>query len=62
MLQTLFKLFGQTKRNGKKNQGDYDLVFELHFNAANTIANGCEAIYYYFNKKTKHLFVFSCLK
>ena len=28
----------------------YDLVIALHFNAFNTVANGCEAFYWYSNK------------
>lgn len=38
-----------------KRTKQYDLVFELHFNAANGLANGCEALYYFENKKTKHI-------
>jgi len=47
--------FGYTsmvKRNAvKMNKKDYDLVIELHYNAATPIANGTE-IFYYFSNKT----------
>lgn len=36
-----------------KRTKDYDIVFELHFNAANGNAEGCEALYWYNNLKTK---------
>jgi len=34
---------------------DYDLVLELHFDAATPKAHGCHAIYYFDNKKAKEL-------
>jgi len=34
---------------------DYDLVLELHFDAATPKAHGCHAIYYFDNKKAKDL-------
>ncbi|QIG62342.1 N-acetylmuramoyl-L-alanine amidase [Tenacibaculum phage JQ] len=40
------------KATAKKTK-DYDLVFELHFNASNGLGNGCEALYYFTNKNTK---------
>jgi N-acetylmuramoyl-L-alanine amidase len=44
------------KRNAvKMNKQDYKLVIELHYNAASPSANGCEALYYFRNKKTKKL-------
>lgn len=45
------------KRNAKKlNKKDYDLVLELHFNAAESRqANGCEALYYFKNKRASKL-------
>lgn len=33
----------------------YDIVFEVHFNASNGIGNGCEALYYHTNEKTKEI-------
>lgn len=41
---------------------DYDIVFEVHFNAANKQADGCEALYYKGNDKTKHISNFFCLE
>lgn len=38
-----------------KKTKDYDVVFELHFNSANTRANGCEALYFYTNNQTKRI-------
>lgn len=35
----------------KINKVDFDLVIELHFNAASESANGCETLYYYNSKK-----------
>ena len=35
------------------NKKDYDLVVELHFNAFNKIANGCEAVIFKGNKNTE---------
>ena len=35
------------------NQKDYDLVVELHFNAFNKIANGCEAVIFKGNSYTE---------
>ena len=44
------------KRNAAKiNKGDYDLVIELHYNAAAPEANGCETLYYFKNKEGKKL-------
>ena len=34
---------------------DYEIVFELHFNAASPSAEGCEALYYHGNEKAKAL-------
>jgi len=34
---------------------DYEIVFELHFNAASPSAEGCEALYYDGNEKAKAL-------
>ncbi|MCM8906825.1 N-acetylmuramoyl-L-alanine amidase [Tenacibaculum finnmarkense] len=34
---------------------DYDVVFELHFNKFNTKANGCEALYYLSNDKSRQI-------
>ncbi|AXG70432.1 N-acetylmuramoyl-L-alanine amidase [Kordia sp. SMS9] len=50
------------KRNAKKiNTGNFDLVLELHFNAAESKqANGCEALYYFKNQKGKRLADFFC--
>lgn len=42
------------KDTAKKTKG-YDLVVELHFNAANGSANGCEALYYYNNLETREI-------
>ena len=40
---------------------DYDLVFELHFNAAESSqANGCEAYYYFNNQTSKTLAALFC--
>lgn len=49
--------FGYTarQRDTAKKTKNYDLVFELHFNAANGSANGCEALYYYKNKEAKSI-------
>lgn len=42
------------KRNADKmNRKDYDLVIELHYNAASPQANGCEVFYYFTNKTGK---------
>ena len=38
-----------------KNTQFYDLVFECHFNAANTKAQGCEALYYHGSKSGKNI-------
>ena len=38
-----------------KRTKDYDLVFELHFNSLDSIASGCEALYYYKNNQTKYI-------
>lgn len=48
---------GYTSRQKEmaKKTRDYDLVFELHFNAANKLAHGCEALYYYANEKSRKL-------
>jgi len=43
----------------KLNKFDFDLVIELHFNAATPQANGCETLYYFNSKKGKqfaHIF------
>lgn len=37
----------------KVNKGNYDLVVELHFNAASPAANGTECCYYFNSKKGK---------
>ncbi len=34
---------------------DYDLVFELHFNASNGSAKGCEALYYHRNETARKI-------
>lgn len=49
------------KNTAKKiNSRGYDLVIELHFNAATPSANGCETLYYYNSKKGReHAFNFS---
>lgn len=39
----------------KLNKKNYDLVIELHYNAASSSANGTECFYYYTNKKGKRL-------
>ena len=48
---------GYTSRQKEmaKKTRNYDLVLELHFNAANELANGCEALYYYRNEKSRKL-------
>lgn len=44
------------KRNAlKMNRKNYDLVLELHYNAATPQANGCEVFYYFNNKEGKNL-------
>ena len=43
----------------KLNKFNFDLVIELHFNAATPQANGCETLYYFNSKKGKefaHIF------
>lgn len=43
----------------KLNKFNFDLVIELHFNAATPQANGCETLYYFSSKKGKefaHIF------
>tara|TARA_R110000868_G_scaffold239781_1_gene494264 strand:+ start:263 stop:805 length:543 start_codon:yes stop_codon:yes gene_type:complete len=43
----------------KLNKFNFDLVIELHFNAATPQANGCETLYYFNSKKSKefaHIF------
>ena len=47
--------YGYTKMvqkvSDKINQGKYDLVIELHYNAASPSANGCETLYYFSSQK-----------
>jgi N-acetylmuramoyl-L-alanine amidase len=44
----------------KLNTKNYDLVIELHFNAATPQANGCETLYYFQSKKGReYAFKFS---
>ncbi len=43
-----------------KNTKEYDLVFELHFNAANGKAGGCEALHYFRNDKASLVCDFFC--
>jgi len=49
---------GYTKRiketASKLNKVNFDLVIELHFNAATPQANGCETLYYFNSKKSKN--------
>ena len=51
------KISGYTKRikntASKLNKVDFDLVIELHFNAATPQANGCETLYYFNSKKSR---------
>ena len=46
-----------TKRQKKASYelSDYDVVFELHFNAANSKAKGCEALYLKGNDTSKDI-------
>lgn len=50
------------KKNARKiNKGRFDLVLELHFNAAaSKRANGCEALYYFNNWHAKELAEYFC--
>jgi hypothetical protein len=41
--------------NTAKKINDFDIVFELHFNASNGIANGSEALFYFANPKGKEI-------
>lgn len=42
------------KRTADKiNSKNYDLILELHYNAASPLANGCETLYYFASKKGK---------
>ena len=45
-----------TRRTASRiNKGDYDLVLELHYNAAHPSAHGAEALYYFRNPKAREL-------
>ena len=50
-------ILGYTKRvkstANRLNKYPFDLVIELHFNAATPQANGCETLYYFNSKKSK---------
>ena len=41
---------------------DYDLVFELHFNASNGTAHGCEALHYHRNETARKICFAFCEK
>ena len=45
---------------GKKTS-EYNIVFELHYNAASPQANGCEALYYFSNNEGKAIAEEFCL-
>jgi N-acetylmuramoyl-L-alanine amidase len=38
-----------------KMTADYDVVFELHYNAAHPVANGCEAVHWFANSEGKYI-------
>lgn len=52
--------YGARQRAMSKKTKDYDIVFELHFNAATPSANGCEALYYYSNNEGKKICLDFC--
>jgi len=47
----LSRSYTQRQKSMAKLTKDYDLVFELHFNASSPLANGVEALVYYSNRK-----------
>ena len=47
------KSYTQRIKNTAKKLDDYDLVIEMHFNAATPQANGCETLYYFASEKGK---------
>lgn len=47
--------YGARQRAMGKRTANYDIVFELHYNAASPQANGCEALYYFSNKEGKRI-------
>ena len=51
---------GYTSRQKEmsKKTRDFDIVFELHFNASNGTAHGCEALHYHLNDTAKKLVKF----
>lgn len=51
----LLRGYNTRQKSMAKKTADYDLVFELHFNSSDGDASGCEALYYYRNKKTLKL-------
>jgi len=48
---------GYTSRQKEmaKKTKDFDIVFELHFNASNGTANGCEALHYHLNETAEKI-------
>jgi len=61
-------IFGYNSRQRAmaKKTKDYDVVFEVHFNSFKGETQGCEALYYHTNEKTKDIcdkfcFVYSSL-
>lgn len=49
--------YGYTTRQKEmaKKTREFDIVFEIHFNAANGSAHGCEALYYNLNETAKKI-------
>jgi len=54
--------YGYTSRQKEmaKKTRDFDIVFELHFNASNGSAHGCEALHYHLNETAKKICVAFC--
>ena len=47
--------YNARQRSMAKRTASYDLVIELHYNAATPQANGCEALYWFKNKKGEQI-------
>ena len=53
---------GYTSRQKEmsKKTRDFDIVFELHFNASNGSAHGCEALHYHLNETAEKICIAFC--
>lgn len=54
-VHNLSNSYTQRQRSMANITADYDLVFELHFNASSPLANGVESLVYFSNKKMHKL-------